>query len=557
MFGLILSVAALAGSSPTAAVAQRPSVAIVWHIRSAPFADASVRAAAATLDVPAEIGPIVRALRAHPLARFALAMDADVSASLERTRAGQTALSDAVGGRLSAGDARTTDLLRVLADVPVGDERLNAAPAFRRYAQLASTARRALGGENVHLRAGDLVELGGFAALSRLALLGAVPPESSLLKKSALTSQDAVSLVAQLARADADGLDVLRALAASGQLENIADPAGEPLLPLLVDNGGKTSLDPNFVQLGAQADAEYLVMAALRAARGASPQGGTVGIYSPHGAYDDKTAAVFATHGAAYALFSDRVLGSTPAGGSLAAVNAADTAAFHSYVIQATSTRALPALFWNEDEGISLSSLSPNSPRTAMGERIAVFARAAGQLMGGAAAVALLRIDADSGWSQRADRASVVDEIANVLSRENVDMLTPGQYVRSGRAQTTVYGFAPASDEGPISTWTSDANQLAMWSGLADARKAAGGDSALGGDATRVPLLTAEASHWYAMATLAQPSADLNAELDAFRKLIAQVYRGAARTPPPNIAPFRSPSPPPTTKPLPSPSPSR
>ncbi len=557
MFGLILSVALLAGSSPPAAVAQRPSVAIVWHIRSAPFADASVRAAAATLDAPAEIGPIVRALRAHPLARFALAMDADVSASLVRARAGDTALSDAVGGRLSASDARTTDLLRVLADVPVSDERLNAAPAFRRYAQLASTARRALGGENVHVRAGDLVELAGFAALNRLALLGAVPPESSLLKKSALTSQDAVSLVAQLARADADGLDVLRALAASGQLENLADPAGEPLLPLLVDNGGKTSLDPNFVQLGAQADAEYLVMAALRAARDASPQGGAVGIYSPHGAYDDKTAAVFATRGAAYALFSDRVLGSTPAGGSLAAVNAADTAAFHSYVIQATSTRALPALFWNEDEGISLSSLPPNSPKTAMGERIAVFARAAGQLTGGAAAVAVLQIDADGGWSRRADRASVVDEIAAVLTRENVDMLTPGQYVRAGRAQTTVYGFAPASDEGPISTWTSDANQLAMWSGLADARKAAGGDSALGGDATRVPLLTAEASHWYATATLAQPSADLNAEVDAFRKLIAQVYRGAAKTPPPNIAPFRSPSPPPTAKPMPSPSPSR
>ncbi|HXM17375.1 MAG TPA: hypothetical protein VN934_01025 [Candidatus Tumulicola sp.] len=552
VFAMVLQLAAQIDAAP-AAVVQPASVAVIWHISSAPYADASVRAAANALEAPGDLSPILRALQAHPRARFALAIDADALSALEMVRTGGTALSEVVAGHWNAADARAPDLARILTRLPVADKQLSDSPAFKRYAELAATVRHALDVETApHVRANDLVELAGLAALNRLATFGAIPSNSKLLRKSAMSRAEAASLVAQLSSADADALDVMKALAAQGQLEILADPAGEPILPVLVDNGGRTSLDPNFVQLGAFADAEYLVTDALRWARKESPEGAAPGIFSPHGAYDDKTAALLVSRGAAFALFSDRVLASAPAGGSLAAVTASDSAAFHAYAVQATSSRALPALFWSEDESIAISALPSDSPPTAMGERMAIFAGKAAQSLGPAAsALVVLRIDADGAWAQRADRAAVVDHLAAALSRAGVDAVTPGQYMRARHLGVTAYGFAPSSDEGSLSAWTSDSNQQSMWSAIADARKAAGGDAALGSDATRTPLLQAEASHWYDSILLAQPKEQISATVAAFRKLVEQVYRAAGKTAPANIAPLVAASP--TPAPTPSP----
>jgi hypothetical protein len=483
-----------------------------------------VRAAAVALNAPDALGPQLRALLAHPRARFSLAMDAGALDDLNRAASGDTALQAMVAGHL--GGARLDEMLRLLSQIPTLDVRLAATPAARRYRALATGTR---------FTTQDYVDLAGFAALVHLAAAGELAEDAPQLHKSALTASEVSGALQQLAQADAKVVEALKSAAGSGQLELLADPAGEPILPLLIDGGGKSG--SNVVFVGAQADAAYSVDAAMRAVDALAP-GTSPGIYSPHGAYDDKTATVLEQHRAAFALFSDRVLRTSPIGGSRAAVAAADAAAFHVFALRAAAGPALSTLFWSEDDGSALDVWSPRLPASSMGARVLELARSAGA-RGGDGSVIVLRIDAQGLWDRRADRAQVVDDLAAALSSGSVASVTVGQYVRATPPISTSYGFSPASDEGSLSYWMGTSNQASMWNALSDARRAAGGDAAVSRDATRVPLFEAEASRWYAVPTMIAPVADIARLGDQVRAVIGALYRGAGRPAPAVIAPIR------------------
>jgi hypothetical protein len=515
---------ATAVPTPTPIAARPAAVAIVWHLGPAPYADDAIRAAAIALAAPDALGPQLRALRAHPRARFSLAIDAGVVDDLNRAAAGDTALQAMATGRL--GGARLDEMLRLLAQVPVLDVRLAATSAARRYRALTTSS---------HLTTQDYVDLVGFAALVRLAAAGELSPDAPQLHASALTAGEVTEALAQLAQADAKIVDALKSAASGGQLELLADPAGEPILPLLIDGGGKSG--PNVVVIGAQADAAYLVDAALHGI-GALAPGASPGVYAPHGAYDDKTATVLEQHHAAFALFSDRVLRTSPIGGSRAAVAAADAAALHAFALRAAAGPALATLFWSEDDGSALDVLSPRLPASAMGARVLELARNAGA-RGGDGSVIVLRIDAQGLWDRRPDRAQVVDDLAAALASGAVTSVTVGQYVRATPPPAISYGFSPASDEGSLAYWMGTSNQASMWNALGDARRAAGGDAAISRDPTRTPLLEAEASRWYAVPTMIAPAAEIGRLIDHFRAAISAIYRGAGRPVPAIIAPLR------------------
>jgi len=78
-----------------------------------------------------------------------------------------------------------------------------------------------------------------------------------------------------------------------------------------------------------------------------------------------------------------------------------------------------------------------------------------------------------------------------------------------------------------------------MWSALADARTAAGGDAGLSRASFRAALLRAEAGYWYAAVGLPQPRAVSEELLSDFREAIAAIYRAADRPAPRSIAPIR------------------
>lgn len=513
----------------------RPAaVAIIWHLGPEPYADDAVRVAAIALAAPDALGSQLRSLRAHPRARFSLAIDAGAVDDLNRAAAGDTALQAMAGGHL--GGERLEEMVQLLSEMPALDQRLAATPAARRYRTLATGSR---------LTTQDHLDLEGFAALIRLAAAGELSADAPQLYKSALTVSDVSAALQLLAQADARVVDGLKSASGGGQLELLADPAGEPILPLLIDGGGKSG--PNVVFVGAQADAAYAVDAAMRAVEALAP-GTSPGVYSPHGAYDDKTATVLEQHHAAFALFSDRVLRSSPIGGSRAAVAAADAGAFHAFALRAAAGPALSTLFWSEDDGSALDVLSPRLPASAMGARVLELARSAGARGGDGSAV-VLRIEAQGLWARRPDRAQVVDDLASALASGAVPSVTVNQYLRATPPSSTSYGFSPASDEGSLSYWMGTSNQASMWTALGDARKAAGGDAALSRDATRLPLLEAEASRWYAAPTMIAPAAEINRLIDRFRAVLGALYRGADRPAPAAIAPVKLEPQPPAPRP--------
>ena len=493
-----------------------------------------MRAAAVALSAPDALGAQLRALRGHPRARFSLAMDGGAIDDLNRAAAGDTALQAMAAGHL--GGARLDEMVRLLGQMPPLDPRLAITPAARRYRALATGSR---------LTTQDYLDLEGFAVIVRLAAAGELSDDAPQLHKSALTASEVGAAVQQLAQADARVVDGLKSAGGSGQLELLADPAGEPILPLLIDGGGKSG--PNVVVVGARADAAYAVDVALRAVDALAP-GTSPGVYSPHGAYDDATATVLEQHHAAFALFSDRVLRTSPIGGSRAAVAAADAGAFHAFALRAAAGPAMSTLFWSEDDGSALDVFSPRLPASAMGARVLELARDAGA-RGGDGSVIIIRIEVQGLWARRPDRAQVVDDLASALASGPVASVTVSQYVRATPPSSTSYGFSPASDEGSLSYWMGTTNQTSMWNALADARKAAGGDAALTHDATRVPLLEAEASRWYSVPTMIAPPANIAQLVDQFRAVIGAMYRAAARQAPAVIAPMRVEAPPPTPRP--------
>jgi hypothetical protein len=161
-----------------------------------------------------------------------------------------------------------------------------------------------------------------------------------------------------------------------------------------------------------------------------------------------------------------------------------------------------------------------------------------------------LRIEVDGLWNRRADRARVVEQLAAALSVGEVTSTTIGAYLSASPAGTISYGFSPGSDEGALTYWMGTQNQRSMWGALADARKAAGGDAAINRAATRVPLLEAEASHWYLVPALDAPIPDIERLLVQFRTVVIDIYRGAGKPFPNLIAPVRLEVAPPSPNPL-------
>jgi len=547
MLFLLIVAAAAATSVPTATPTAAPtstlsaptplprpaSVAIVWHLAPAPYPDKNVRQAFVAMAAVDALASPLAALRDHPRARFSLAIDTDALENLTAAAAGGGALTAMADGKLVPGDLRSADLMRVLAQVPVLDPRLAATPAARRYEALAAAAPLALAGQRAaRFSAADYVDFAGFASLIRVAAAGALAAHSPLLAKTSLTTAEATAIVAQLAKLDANLLDLLKRERAGGQLELLADPAREPILPLLTDSGGSSG--PYAVALGAGADAVFAVNQSLRESS-ISPDVPS-GVYSPHGAYDDRAAEVIARARAAFALFSDRVLRASPIGGSREAVSGADVAAYQAYGLKTVSA-TLPVLFWDEDDSLILSALSPRLPAGAMGGHVRDLAKRAGGR--GAPSILVLRIEADGLWNRRADRARVVGQLAAALSSGEITSTTIGAFLGSGPIGSISYGFSPGSDAGALTYWMGNQNQRSMWAALADARKAAGGDAALDRVATRAPLLEAEASHWYLAPTLVAPLADVERLIAQFRLVVFDIYRGAGKPIPNLIAPVK------------------
>ena len=83
------------------------------------------------------------------------------------------------------------------------------------------------------------------------------------------------------------------------------------------------------------------------------------------------------------------------------------------------------------------------------------------------------------------------------------------------------------------------ANQMSMWTALDDARKAAGGNAAVGNPAVRDALLRAESGIWYLSLAIPQPRYLTDEYIAQFRSLISDIYHGAGKTVPSDIAPLK------------------
>src|SRR5207302_6582206 len=123
----------------------------------------------------------------------------------------------------------------------------------------------------------------------------------------------------------------IKARVRASSVELIATPDGEPVLPLLVDAGGKSTADRNIVQVGARADAHWLVADAIAKVAAFAPSRTAVGLYSPFGAYDDATGAVIQSARAAFALFSDRIVRGAGGEGTEGGIDSAQAAALRAY----------------------------------------------------------------------------------------------------------------------------------------------------------------------------------------------------------------------------------
>ena len=504
------------------------------------YADPSVEAAEVALTAPTILGGPLRAARAHPGAKFAIALDPTELVGLERAASGATMLDLLASGRAQANDPRVGDMLRAMSHQPVVSAELARTSGGKRFAALAGAAPLALAGaEAARFSSRDLADFAGTSALLWLAASGDAAKASPQLSKSDV---DARAALAALSRADADVLSLLKSEVAAGGVELVAKPGGDPVLPLLIDSAGKTSLDPYVVEVNASADAGRLVEDAIAAVQRFEPSGRAIGVYSPFGAYDDATADLLSRRRAAFGLFSDRVLSGSGLGSSAESVATAEAAALHPYSLQIGKDRALPAMFWIQDESDSLNATPSAWPVSAMGDRLVGLAND-----GGAAAakvpgahLLVVSVDADGPWGRRADRQRVLDDIAARLSGSpGIVATTPGQFARDHTIAAISYGFAAGSSAGSFALWMGSSAQASLWSALLAARAAAGGDASLDRAATRDPLLAAESGAWFEAVALPESSSAVNRALTKYRGLLAQVYRATGKRVPSPIAPVK------------------
>ena len=137
-------------------------------------------------------------------------------------------------------------------------------------------------------------------------------------------------------------------------------------------------------------------------------------------------------------------------------------------------------------------------------------------------------------------RRSPLDSLSSMISgATTIHATTPRAFLRQHRPTDETYGYAPGSDVGGFDLWMGSANQMSMWTALADARQAAGGDAAVANPAVRDALLRAESGIWYLSLAIPQPRFLTDLYLARFRSLISEIYLGAGKNVPADIAPLK------------------
>lgn len=546
--------AGVVAAAPTTAP-KPPALAIVFHVAPPASDDAPLAAADVGLRAPEEVGELLAALRLHPGAHLSLAVTPAYLAALDRAAKGETIFASAIRG----GNADDPQLLGILERHRPLDPTSAHGTTGLQYLKFAGEVAAGLtGGPPAKLSRADTE-----AFAEDDAMLVADAAHVSLLSPQ---PRDAAAAFKALEVADLAVEDELRADLKSGSVELVAIPDDEPLLPLLVDAGGKTIPDPRIVAVGAKSDAQTLSADAVRACGAFASTKTACGFYSPYGAYDDSTAAMIKDVGASFALFSDRVLRGAGGQGTASALEAARTASLHAYALTVDRGVVLPTLFWVESSSDELDA-AQGSDGAMAGVLQSIASDAADASSGTSGALMLLRVEADGPWAQVPDAQSVADALVSAIASGRAGRSTTvGAFVRSGSPAITVYGYPPGSEEGSLDVWTHLQNQLSLWKALAAARTAAGGDAALHNAAVRGALIEAESGRWFSMLTLPLPQPAIEARLDEFRALLSSIYADVHVTPPATIAPvkFESPSPvpsaaitpPPATLPKASPAPS-
>jgi hypothetical protein len=532
----IVSCALCGAAAPTRTAA----VIALWRIPAPLSADATVQPAEAGVVALNFLAPELAALSRHPNAKITLAVDPVFVAALEKMAAGQSALGGVASGQIGADDARMTQMLDVFSADIVAPSAVNRTNVGARFTSDASAARLALMGDRAaHFSQRDDVDFAASAILVSLSSSGyAVDPAP--LKKSALTNHDLQSLSSAFARASRDVLDKLKQAAADGTVEMAALPSYEPIMPLLINAAGRPRQVPYTVDPGAGVDVGYAVDEGLRSARSIAPGQGSYGVLSPDGAYDDETAALLQTHHAAFGVFSERVVMAN-AGASAASVLDVHSAPFRAYLLETSKTNKMPVLFCSDSTSNALDSQLPSAPPTAFADRLeAAVGLAVATAPVNDPTVVVVCLSGTGTIMRRPDRGQILDDVmAMITNGRTMRSTTPKEYLHQHPPTVETYGYAPGSDAGGFDSWMGSSNQMSLWNALADARKAAGGDAAIEKQDVRDVLLRAESGRWYFWLAGYEPRSVTDQSLSRFRTLIAEIYRNAGKSVPPNIAPVK------------------
>ena len=538
--------------TPPASASASPSLAVVFRVAPPASDDESLAAADVALRAPEEIGEPIRALRGHPHAHLTFAIEPAYLSALDRAASGDTALSGAPSGAAASSGEQPIALLEILARHRPLESAIARSRAGSQYLTFATAAANvARGDRSLGFSAQDLANFAATDAAVVLSETGMQQPESFSPPSAMLRA---------LAEADKAVADELRADVRSGAVEIAATPDDEPVLPLIIDAGGTAATDARIINLAAATDAGKVTTDALRAAAAfAHPASGLgVGFYSPFGAYDDATGPIIKNAGAAYALFSDRVVRGSGSG-SQSGVDEAAASSLHAYALTVDRKVTMPVLFWSEDGSAAVQTAI--GATGAMSQQLLAVAGQAAQRARGASTILVLRIDAEGPWSQRSDARTVIERFVGTIAAGSAGTPTaPAQFLHAHPATASAYGYPAAAESGSLGLWMGSVDQASLWRALAAARSAAGGDSAIDKPKVRPLLVAAESGVWFE--SLGDPMGGVGARrLATFRALIAGIYRAVDAKVPENIAPVKaetagpSPSPAPTGSPGPAPSP--
>ena len=522
---------AAAKTATSASAYVPPSLAVIFHVSPPASDDPSLAADDVALRAPEEIGEPIRALRGHPHAHLTFAIDPAYLAALDRAATGDTALAGAARGAPAPSAQQAIEMLEILARHRPLDAAAARSRAGSQYVTFATAAANAARGDrSVSFSAQDFANFAASDAAVVLTETGMPQPESFSPPSAVLRA---------LTAADKAVADELRADVRSGAVELVATPDDEPVLPLIIDAGGKSATDARIINLAARTDAGKVITAALRAsssfARPASGLG--LGFYSPYGAYDDATGPIIKNAGAAYALFSDRVVRGSGTG-SQSGVDEAAAASLHAYALTVDRNVSLPVLFWSEDGSSAVQTAI--GAAGAMSQQLFAVAKQAAQRAHGASALLVLRIDADGPWSQRSDARAVIERFVGTIAAGSAGAsTTPAEFLRAHPAKASAYGYPAAAESGSLALWMGSVDQASLWRALAAARTAAGGDTAIDKPKVRPLLVAAESGVWFE--SLGDPMGSVaSRRLATFRALIAAIYRAVDMKAPDKIAPVKA-----------------